>query len=139
MLRVIPLGLALLYRYYPLTWRILWLMFYYCYCSYFFYFYMYIAMEKCNFLSIVISFVRNISLHTFLLYLLVPTGRVGIGWWTVLENKSMLVLFKKGFPLTSLGHPFERRGYYLLLCFESCQGIPYSHTGIVDRGWWTLC
>ena len=31
-----PLGLALLYRYYPLTWRILWLTFYYCYCSCFF-------------------------------------------------------------------------------------------------------
>ena len=38
MLRVIPLGLALLYRYYPLTWRILWLTFYYCYCSCFFIF-----------------------------------------------------------------------------------------------------
>ena len=48
MLRVIPLGLALLDRYYLLTWRILWLTFYY-------------------FLSIVISFVRNISLLTYLL------------------------------------------------------------------------
>ena len=43
-----------------------------------------------------------------------------------LEDKSMLVLFKKAFPLTwalgpslSLGHSFERRAYYLLLCFES--------------------
>ena len=61
MLRVIPQGLALLYRYYPLVWRILWLTFCYCYCSYF---YLYIAMEECDFLSIVISFVRNISLLT---------------------------------------------------------------------------
>ena len=52
-----------------------------------------------------------------------------------LEDNSMLVLFKKVFPLTSLGHLFERRAYYLLLCFESYQGIPYSHTGRVDRGW----
>ena len=70
---------------------------------------------------------------------LVPTGRVGIGWWTIVEDKSMLVLFKKALPFTSLGHPFERRAYCLLLCFESCQGILYSHTGRVDRGWWTLC
>ena len=33
MLRVIPPGLALLYRYYPLTWRILWFKFYYGYYS----------------------------------------------------------------------------------------------------------
>ena len=69
MLRVIPLGLALLYRYYPPTWRILWLMFCYCYCSCFLYFYLYIAMEKCNFLSIAISFVSNASLLTLLTYL----------------------------------------------------------------------
>ena len=49
-----------------------------------------------------------------------------------LEDKSMLVHFKKAFPLTPLGHSFERRAYYLLLCFESYQGIPYSHTGRVD-------
>ena len=42
--------------------------------------------------------------------------------------------FKKAFPLTSLGHSFERRAYYLLFCCESYQGIPYSHTGRVDRG-----
>ena len=50
-----------------------------------------------------------------------------------LEDKSMLALFKKAFPLTSLGHSFERRGYYLLLCFENYEGIAYSHTGRVDR------
>ena len=33
-----------------------------------FYFYFYIATEKCNFLSIVISFVRDISLLTYLLF-----------------------------------------------------------------------
>ena len=36
-----------------------------------------------------------------------------------LEDKSMFVHFKKAFPITSLGHSFERRGYCLLLCFES--------------------
>ena len=50
-----------------------------------------------------------------------------------LEDKSTLALFKKAFPLTSLGHSFERRGYYLLLCFENYEGIAYSHTGRVDR------
>ena len=55
-----------------------------------------------------------------------------------LEDKSMLALFKKAFPLTSLGHSFERRGHYLLLCFENYEGIAYSHTGRVDRRWWTL-
>ena len=56
-----------------------------------------------------------------------------------LEDKSILVLFKKAFPLTSLGRSFQRRAYNLLLCLESYQAIPYSHTGRVDRGWWTLC
>ena len=55
-----------------------------------------------------------------------------------LEDKPMLVHFKKVFPRTSLGHSFER-AYYLLLCFESYQGIFYSHPGRVDRGRWTLC
>ena len=66
----------------------------------------------------------------------VPTDRVGIGWWTLppyvrdsLEDKSMLLHFKKAFPLTSLGHSFERRVYYLLLCFESYQGVLYSQPG----------
>ena len=36
-----------------------------------------------------------------------------------LEDKSMIVLFKKVFSLTSLGHSFKRRAYYLLLYFES--------------------
>ena len=30
-----------------------------------------------------------------------------------------------------LGHSFEKKS--LLICFESYQGIPYSHTGRVDR------
>ena len=41
MLRVIPLGLALLHRHYPLTWRILWLTFYYWYCSCFVFLFVY--------------------------------------------------------------------------------------------------
>ena len=52
-----------------------------------------------------------------------------------LEYKSMLLLFKNAFPRSSLGHSFERRAYYLLLCFESYQGISYFHTDSVDRGW----
>ena len=63
--------MALLYRYSRLTWRILWLAFYYCNCSYFSFFFLYdflfsfyIFMEKCIFLSSVISVVRNISLLT---------------------------------------------------------------------------
>ena len=48
----------------------------------------------------------------------------------------MFVHFKKAF--TSLRHSFERRAYWLLLCFESYQGIPYSGTGGKYRGWWTL-
>ena len=55
--------MALLYRYYRLTWRILWIAIYYCYCSYFLFSY-YIFTEKCIFLSSVISVVRNISLLT---------------------------------------------------------------------------
>ena len=54
MLKVIPLGLALLYRYYPLTWRILWLSFYYCYCSCFLFLFVYCYRKiqffiHCNF------------------------------------------------------------------------------------------
>ena len=41
LLRVIPLGLALLYRHYPLTWRILLLTFYYYYCSCFLFLFVY--------------------------------------------------------------------------------------------------
>ena len=67
-------------------------------------------------------------LNTFIIVNITPYARDS------LEDKSMLlVLFKKAFPLTSLGHSFERRGYYLLLCFENYEGIAYSHTGRVDR------
>ena len=50
----------------------------------------------------------------------------------------LLVHFIKAFPLTLLGHSFERRASWLLFCFESYEGIPYSYTGKVDRGWGTL-
>ena len=41
----------------------------------------------------------------------------------------LLVYFKKAFPLTLLGHSFDRRtAYWLLFCFESYHGIPYSYT-----------
>ena len=57
-----------------------------------------------------------------------------------LEDKFMLfVHFKKALSLTLLGHSFERRAYWLLFRFETYHGIPYSYTGKVDRGWWTLC
>ena len=54
-----------------------------------------------------------------------------------LEDKYMFVNFKKTFPLTSPVHSFQRRAYCLRVCFESYskQGIPYSHTGRVGRGW----
>ena len=76
---------------------------------------------------------RNRMMNTFII---VNITRYAID---SLEDKSMFVLFKKTFPLTSFGHSFERRAYYLLLCFESYRSIPYSHTGRVDKGWWTLC
>ena len=59
----------------------------------------------------------------------------------ILENRPMfLVHFKKASPLTLLVHSFERRAvYWLLFCFESYHGIPYSYTGKVYRGWLTLC
>ena len=56
-----------------------------------------------------------------------------------LEDKSMLFHFKKAFPLTLLGHSFERRTYCLLPCFQRYKCISYSHTGQVVRRWWTLC
>ena len=39
-----------------------------------------------------------------------------------LEDKSMLVHFKKAFPLTPLGHSFERRAYYLTALFWKLPG-----------------
>ena len=62
MLRVIPPGLALLYRYYPLTWRILWLTFYYVVVVVF----IFILILKNVIFSIVNSFVRNISFYLLL-------------------------------------------------------------------------
>ena len=47
----------------------------------------------------------------------------------------MVLHFKNAFPRTSLRHSFEKRAYCLLLCFERYLGIPYPHTGRVDRGW----
>ena len=41
--------------------------------------------------------------------------------------------FKKAFPLTLLGHSFERRAYWLLFNFESYQDIPYPYTGKVEH------
>ena len=51
-----------------------------------------------------------------------------------LEEKSIRVRIKKVFPLISFGHSLEGRAYCTLLCFESYQKIPFSHTGRVDRG-----
>ena len=63
--------MALLFRYSRLTWRILWLEFYYCNCSYFlfsfyiiFYFLFIFLWKNAFFLFSVISVVRNISLLT---------------------------------------------------------------------------
>ena len=76
MLRVIPLGLALLYRYYPLTWRILWLTFYYCYCSCFLFLFLF-CYGKMQF-SVHCNFFCLTYLLTYLLiyYLLSNIWRV---------------------------------------------------------------
>ena len=50
-----------------------------------FYFYLYITTEKCNFLSIVISFIRNISLLTLLTYF--NTGMYFEGVWSRLSTR----------------------------------------------------
>ena len=48
---------------------------------------------------------RNRMMNTFIIVNITP--------YIVdsLEDKPMLVHFKKAFPLTSLGHSFERRAY----------------------------
>ena len=61
-----------------------------------------------------------------------------------LEDKYLLVHSKKTFLLPSVWPGIEYNWALvwkksLLICFESYQGIPYSHTGIVERGRWTLC
>ena len=43
----------------------------------------------------------------------------------------MIVDSKNAFTLPSVWP--EKKS--LLICLESYQGIPYSHTGRVDRGW----
>ena len=73
---------------------------------------------------------RN-RMNTFIIVNITPYVRGS------LEDKSILVHFKKVFPLTSRGHSFERRAWCLLLCSENYQGIPYFYTGIIDSGWWT--
>ena len=75
----------------------------------------------------------NTTMNSFIINNIIPYAIYS------LEDKPILVHFRKAFPITSLVHSFERRAYYLLLCFENYQGIPYSHTGRVDRGRWTLC
>ena len=57
-----------------------------------------------------------------------------------LEDKSMFAHSKKTFLLPSV---WSRTEYTLeliwkkslVICFESYHAIPYSHTGIVDKGW----
>ena len=53
-----------------------------------------------------------------------------------LKDKSMLVHLKKSLPshFACLGtHLKEELTPYILLSFENYQGIPYSHTGRVDK------
>ena len=73
---------------------------------------------------------RNRMMNTFIIVNITPSVRDS------LEGKSMLLHFKKAFPVTSLGHLFERRGYWFVLSYH---GIRFSHTGRVEREWWTLC
>ena len=80
---------------------------------------------------------RNRMMNTFITANITPTCKS-------LENKSMLVHTKKTFLLSSFwpetdytSAPIWKKS--LLICSESYQGISYSNTGRVDRGWWTLC
>ena len=74
MLRRIPLGLTLLYRYYPVTWRILWLTFYYCCCSCFLFLLLY-CYGKMQFF-IYCNFFCQKNKFTYLLTLLTYFGPV---------------------------------------------------------------
>ena len=63
-----------------------------------------------------------------------------------LEGKSMLFHSKDVSLLLSLweqniiGHSSEREALFCFIdMFERYQGITYSHTGRVDKAWWTLC
>ena len=77
---------------------------------------------------------KNSMVNTFI------TVNIALTCKRCLEDKSMLFHFKKAFPLTLLGHSLERRAYWLLFCFKSYHGIPYSKTtGNINRGCWTLC
>ena len=49
---------------------------------------------------------RNRMMNSFIIVKITPYA---------LNGKSMLVLFKKVFPLTSLGHSFERTAYFFVL------------------------
>ena len=107
MLRVIPLRLALLYRYYPLTWKILWLTFYYCYCSCFLFLFLYCYGKMhffihCNFFCQKYKFIYLLTylLYTYLSKSSLLTFSVNpcnnkIGEWT--EKKSLSFLKRKHF------------------------------------------
>ena len=75
---------------------------------------------------------RNRMMNTFIIVKITPMCRDS------LEDKSMFVHSKKVFLLLSvwLGKKYTCSLIWkksLLIYFESCQGIPYSHTGRVDR------
>ena len=81
---------------------------------------------------------RNRKMNTIIIVNITPTCKR-----YSLENESVLVHSKKAFLLLSVGpgtkYTWARTWKSLLICFESYQGIPYSHRDRVDGGWWTLC
>ena len=78
---------------------------------------------------------RNRVMNNFIIVTITPHVRDS------LEGKSMIVHSKKSFLLTSVcpGTGYAWEELLIDLCCESYQGVPYSHTGRVDSGWWTIC
>ena len=94
MLWVIPLGLALLYRYFPLTWRTLWLTFYYCYCSCSLFLFLYCYGKMQFFIHWNFHFVKNISLLTYFTLLLTSFTLYCLLWMfhiRFLKNNSLFL------------------------------------------------
>ena len=82
---------------------------------------------------------RDRMMNTFIIVSITPIYK------RELEDKSMLLHSRKTFILLSVWPGTDyiwaiiwKKSFSLLICFESYQGIPYSYTGWVDGGWWTL-
>ena len=104
-------------------------------------------MEKCNFLFIVISFVRNISLLTFTYLLYTPCNLLNILFWFDSNNRFCLHCFVLLPYLSSFGptatnlfvNYFSTFSFYIELPFKLLYGafilqFPFSHLIVL-----TLC